>query len=67
MTDELERYKTISTRILGLQAQLATLQHNLSHSYDDENFTVAAVAKIKREIKHQKLLLDEISKNLIFK
>ena len=62
MTDELERYKTISTRILGLQAQLAVLQHNLSHSYDDENFTVAAVATVKREIKHQRLVLDEISK-----
>ena len=67
MTADLERYTAIAANILELQKQLDALQHNLSHSYDDENFTVAAVATVKREIKHQQLLLDKISKSLEFK
>lgn len=67
MTADLQRYTAIAANILELQKQLDALQHNLSHSYDDENFTVAAVATVKREIKHQQLLLDKISKSLEFK
>ena len=62
MTADLERYTAIAANILELQKQLVALQDNLLHSYDDENFTVAAVATVKREIKHQRLVLDEISK-----
>ena len=67
MTDNLNNYRYISTRILDLQKQLSTLKDDLSHSYDDENFTVAAIAQIKTEIKHQQLLLEKISKTLEFK
>ena len=67
MTDDLDNYRYISTRILDLQKQLSTLKDDLSHSYDDENFTVAAIAQIKTEIKHQQLLLEKISKTLEFK
>jgi|TARA_B100002003_G_scaffold201366_1_gene193056 hypothetical protein len=67
MSADLERYTAIAARILELQKQLIALQDNLSHSYDDENFTVGAVATVKREIKHQQLLLDKISKSLEFK
>ena len=67
MTNDLDNYRYISTRILDLQKQLSTLKHGLSHSYDDENFTVAAIAQIKTEIKHQQLLLEKISKTLEFK
>ena len=63
----LNQYKTISSRILELQKQLDSLQNNLSQSYDDENFTIAAAAKLKSEIKHHQLLLETISKNLKFK
>ena len=67
MTTNLERYTAIAAKIIELQKQLIALQDNLSQSYDDENFTVAAVATVKREIKHQQLLLDKISKSLEFK
>ena len=67
MTDDLDNYRYISTRILDLQKQLSTLKDDLIHSYDDENFTVAAIAQIKTEIKHQQLLLEKISKTLEFK
>jgi len=67
MTDNLNNYRYISTRILDLQKQLSTLKDDLIHSYDDENFTITAIAQIKTEIKHQKLLLDKISKTLEFK
>ena len=67
MTDDLDNYRYISTRILDLQKQLSTLKDDLSHSYDDENFTVGAIAQIKTEIKHQQLLLEKISKTLEFK
>ena len=67
MTNDLDNYRYISTRILDLQKQLSTLKGDLSHSYDDENFTVAAIAQIKTEIKHQQLLLEKISKTLEFK
>ena len=67
MTNDLDNYRYISTRILDLQKQLSTLKDDLSHSYDDENFTVAAIAQIKTEIKHQQLLLEKISKTLEFK
>ena len=63
----LDQYKTISSRILELQKQLDSLQNNLSQSYDDENFTIGAAAKVKLEIKQQKLLLDKISEHLDFK
>jgi hypothetical protein len=66
MTADLERYTAIAANILELQKQLDALQDNLTHSYDDENFTVAAVATVKREIKHQQLLLGKISKSLEF-
>ena len=67
MTNDLDNYRYISTRILDLQKQLSTLKDDLSHSYDDENFTVAAIAQIKTEIKQQQLLLEKISKTLEFK
>ena len=67
MKADLERYTAIAANILELQKQLVALQDNLLHSYDDENFTVAAVATVKRDIKHQQLLLDKISKRLEFK
>ena len=63
----LDQYKTISSRILELQKQLDSLQNNLSQSYDDENFTIGAAAKLKLEIKQQQSLLDKISKHLDFK
>jgi hypothetical protein len=67
MTDELDNYRHISTSILDLQKQLSTLKDGLIHSYDDENFTVTAIAQIKTEIKHQQSLLEKISKTLEFK
>ena len=62
----IDQYKTISSRILELQKQLDLLQNNLSQSYDDENFTIGAAAKLKLEIQQQQLLLDKISKHLNF-
>ena len=66
-SSHLDQYKAISARILELQKQLDALHNNLSESYDDENFTIAAAAKLKSEIKHEQLLLDKISKYLEFK
>ena len=63
----LKQYKAVADKILELQKQLDSLQNNLSQSYDDENFTIAAAAKLKLEIKQQQLLLDKISKHLDFK
>ena len=47
MTNDLDNYRYISTRILDLQKQLSTLTKDLVHSYDNENFTVAATAQNK--------------------
>ena len=62
-----KQYTAVADKILELQKQLDSLHNNLSQSYDDENFTIAAAAKLKSEIKHQQLLLETISKNLKFK